>query len=261
MNDDEEEYLNALAELKSIDFNQKKWLLNYFELYKVTLNWPTGLPPINRTNLIDENHRKNFNFNYTAILNGYDYKFDNNKKLLLSLNVKDNTVELLKVFISASQRADIFAIEDLLSKDGVFEIEDENLELVDTNKEYFLKWYKNKLEETPINEVDTDQCIGCSFGKQVVIFNKGTFPRVPHSFTDKTKSGIMLDSSNGQISKLQFCFSFLKMENKAVCECVGEDYVKYIKEGFSEEEAIAIYDANPNSKYGYITRNIKDLDY
>lgn len=173
---------------------------------------------------------------------------------------KVKTVELLKLFISASQSADIIAIEGLLTDDGVFEIEDENLELVDTNKEYFLKWYKNKLKETPINEVDTDQCIGCSFGKHVIIFNKGTFPRVPQSFTDKTKSGIMLDTSNGKISKLQFCFSFLKMENKHVCDCVGEEYVKFIKQGFSEEEAIAMYDANPDSEYGYITRKLEDED-
>jgi hypothetical protein len=173
---------------------------------------------------------------------------------------KVNTIELLKLFISASQRADFFAIERLLSDEGVFEIEDENLELVDTTKNNFLIWYKKKLKETPINKVDIDQCIGCSFGKQVVIFNSGTFPRVPQSFSEKTKSGIMVDTSNGKISKLQFCFSFLKMENKAVCECVGEEYLKYIKEGFSEEEAISMYDANPDSDYGYITRKIEEED-
>lgn len=89
MNEDEQEYLNALEELKSIDFIEDKWLLNYFELYKLTLNWPTGLPPINRTNLIEGTHRNVFNFNYGEILKGYDYKFDNNNKLLLSLDKKD----------------------------------------------------------------------------------------------------------------------------------------------------------------------------
>jgi hypothetical protein len=171
---------------------------------------------------------------------------------------KINTVELIKLFIYASQSKDIYSLECLLSDDGVFEIEDENLEIVDTTKEYFLKWYKNKLNDTTIIEVDTDQCIGCSFGKQVVIFNKGSFPRVPQSFTEKTKSGIMVDTLNDKISKLQFCFSFLKMENKFVCDCVGEEYLKYIKEGYTEEEAVALYDADPNSEYGYITRNITD---
>jgi hypothetical protein len=90
MNEDEQEYLYALGELKSLDFNEDKWLVNYFELYKLTLNWPTGLPPINRTNLIEGTHRNFFNFNYTEILKGYDYKFDNHSKQIISLCRKNN---------------------------------------------------------------------------------------------------------------------------------------------------------------------------
>jgi hypothetical protein len=169
-----------------------------------------------------------------------------------------NTIELIKLFVSATLNADIKAIEYLLADDGVFEIEDKNLELVDTSKKEFLQWYNNKLKETTIKEVTNDQCIGCSFGNQVVIFNNGTFPRVPQEFTDKTKAGLMLDSHNGKIHRIQFCFSFLKTENKAVCDCVGEEYVKYIKLGLSEEEAIATYDTNPNSEYNYITKKIEE---
>jgi hypothetical protein len=167
-----------------------------------------------------------------------------------------NTIQLIKKFVSASLNADINTIEYLLSDDGIFEFENENLELIDTSKKEFLQWYKNKLKETIITEVTNDQCIGCSFGNQVVIFNNGTFPRVPQDFTDKIKAGLMLETLESKISKIQFCFSFLKTENKAVCEFVGEEYVKYIKLGFSEEEAISTYDANPISKYNYITRNI-----
>lgn len=89
MEDNEQEYISALMELKRIDVDEEKWLLNYFELYKLTLNWPTGLPPINRTNLLEGTHRFFFNFNYNKILKGYDYKFDNNNKILLSLDKKD----------------------------------------------------------------------------------------------------------------------------------------------------------------------------
>ena len=169
-----------------------------------------------------------------------------------------NTIDLIKLFVSATLNADIKAVEYLLADDGVFEIEDKNLELVDTSKKEFLQWYNQKLQQTPILEVTYDQCIGCSFGNQVVIFNNGTFPRVPQDFTDKTKAGMMLESSEGKISKMQFCFSFLKTENKAVCDCVGAEYLKYMKAGFSEEDAIAMYDANPNSEYSYITKNIQE---
>lgn len=179
---------------------------------------------------------------------------------MITEKLLDN-VELIKLFVSASLSADMKAMEYLLAEDGVFEIEDDNLELVDSSKKDFLKWYNNKLQETTINEVTYDQCIGCSFGNQVVIFNNGTFPRVPQEFTDTTKAGLMLDTSDGKISKIQFCFTFLKTENKAVCECVGAEYLKYMKAGFSEEDAIAMYDSNPNSEFSYITKKINEEDY
>jgi hypothetical protein len=169
-----------------------------------------------------------------------------------------DTLELIKLFVSASLKADVYALEQLLSEDGVFEIEDMNLELVDTSKKEFIQWYNNKLQETKLTELVYDQCIGCSFGKQVVIFNNGTFPREPQEFTDKTKAGLMLDTSECKISKIQFCFTFLKTENRAVCECVGDELLKYIKAGFSEEDAIALYDANPDSEYSYITKKINE---
>lgn len=169
-----------------------------------------------------------------------------------------DNIELIKLFVSASLNNDILAIEYLLAEDGIFEIEDKNLELVDASKKEFLLWYNYKLQETTINEVVYDQCIGCSFGKQVVIFNNGTFPREPQDFTDKTKAGLMIDTFDGKITKTMLCLTFLKTENRAVCECVGDELLKYMKAGFSEEDAIAMYDDNPNSEYSYITKKINE---
>jgi hypothetical protein len=167
-----------------------------------------------------------------------------------------DTLELIKQFVSASKNADIKMLEELLDEKGSYEIEDDTLEIIEARKEDFINWYHAKIKVTKINDVIYDQCIGCSFGKNIVILNFGSFPRLPQEFTDKTKSGLMIESKNGKIHRIQFCFSFLKTENKAVCEFVGEEYVKYIKLGFSKEEAISTYDANPISKYNYITRNI-----
>ncbi|WP_396154768.1 hypothetical protein [Flavobacterium macrobrachii] len=172
-----------------------------------------------------------------------------------------DTNELIKQFIAASENIDILKLEELLDEYGAYEIEDDTFEVNETSKSEFLKWYTTKLKTTKITDIIYDQCIGCSFGKNIVLLNHGTFPRIPQEFTDKTKAGLMLDSKDGKIHKIQFCFSFLKTENKAVCDCVGEEYVKYIKQGFSENEAIAIYDANPNSEYSYITKKINDDKY
>jgi hypothetical protein len=167
-----------------------------------------------------------------------------------------DTIEIIKLFVSASLSTDILAIEYLLAEEGVFQIEDVNLELVDTAKIDFLQWYGSKLQETKINEVIYDQCIGCSFGKNILLFNNGKFPREPQDFADTTKAGLMINTFEGKITQIMFCFSFLKTENRAVFECVGDELVKYIKAGFSEEEAVAMYDANPESEYSYITKKI-----
>lgn len=172
-----------------------------------------------------------------------------------------DTNELIKQFIAASENIDILKLKELLDEYGAYEIEDDTFEVNETSKSEFLKWHTTKLKTTKITDIIYDQCIGCSFGKNIVLLNHGTFPRIPQEFTDKTKAGLMLDSKDGKIHKIQFCFSFLKTENKAVCDCVGEEYVKYIKQGFSENEAIAIYDANPNSEYSYITKKINDDKY
>lgn len=176
------------------------------------------------------------------------------KQTILTLD----TIELIKQFISASKNVNIIRLEKLLDNKGIFEIEDGNLEIIESSKADFLRWYSTKLKATKITDIIYDQCIGCSFGKNIVLFNQGTFPRMPQEFTDKTKAGLMLDTKDGKIHKIQFCFSFLKTDNKAVCDCVGEEYVKYIKQGFSEEEAIEMYEANPNSKYSYITNKLQE---
>ena len=168
------------------------------------------------------------------------------------------TIELIKKFIAASKEGDVLTIEELLLDDGNYEIEDDKFEIIETSKPEFLKWFNAKIETEKITDVIFDQCIGCSFGNHVVIFNNGTFPRIPQEFTDATKAGLMFDTQDGKISRIQFCFTFLKTENIYVHECVGREYVKYMKLGYSSEQAIAMYKANPNSEYAYITKKLRD---
>ncbi len=58
---EEDNCLIALAEINSLDFCTKKWIINNFELYKTTLIWPENLPQINRSNLIIGTLMENFN--------------------------------------------------------------------------------------------------------------------------------------------------------------------------------------------------------
>jgi len=79
----EQDYLYALSKINDIDYDDNKWLIDNFELYKSTLNWPVGLPPINRTNLIEGTLKKKFNLFYCNLLNDFNYEFDKgNLKIL-----------------------------------------------------------------------------------------------------------------------------------------------------------------------------------
>jgi hypothetical protein len=117
-----------------------------------------------------------------------------------------NGVECIKDFVLASKNADIVSIEVLLDNNGVFEIEVLNKKIVVANKQDFLNWYESKLLETKIEEVEFDQCIGCSFGNHVVIFNKGKFPRETEEPSEKFKSVLKLVFDGNLISKISFCY-------------------------------------------------------
>jgi hypothetical protein len=67
-------------------------------------------------------------------------------------------IELIKLFVSASLNNDILAIEYLLVEDGVFEIEDKNLELIDASKRNFycgivISFKKQELMKLPMTNV------------------------------------------------------------------------------------------------------------
>ena len=79
----ESPYLDALVEINSNHFNDKKWLITNFELYKRTLNWPDNLPPIRRSNLQVGTLIEKFSTNYREILSEFDYELDNENRILI----------------------------------------------------------------------------------------------------------------------------------------------------------------------------------
>jgi hypothetical protein len=79
---EEDNYLKVLAEINNLDFCKKKWLVDNFELYKITLNWPKNLPPINRSDLIKGTLREKFNSTYKEFLSEFKYELNNEKQIL-----------------------------------------------------------------------------------------------------------------------------------------------------------------------------------
>ena len=68
--------------MKFCDLPNKAWLVLYFEFYKSTLNWPPGLPPINRSYMIPGTLRTKFNSFYREKLNEFEHDFDDENKTL-----------------------------------------------------------------------------------------------------------------------------------------------------------------------------------
>jgi hypothetical protein len=64
----ESDYLQALTEINSQSYDENKWLEDHIELYLSTVNWPKGLPPISRSNLIKGTLREKFHTTYEAVL-------------------------------------------------------------------------------------------------------------------------------------------------------------------------------------------------
>jgi len=140
------------------------------------------------------------------------------------------TRELLHAFVEASQSGDITAITQLLDDLGEFEYQDEDCETHTGNKKEFVTWYSQRLTTTSITSVDYDQCLHCVIGGSVVLFNEGTFPRMPLGFFERGKSGLRISSKDGLINGIYFCFVFLKNDNDSLARDSYER--RKIEEGF-----------------------------
>ena len=76
------EYHIALHDSETEGLDRKKWLIDYFELYKTTLIWPVGLPPIKSCNVKLGTGAERFYSVYKDFLSEFEYTFDNEFRTL-----------------------------------------------------------------------------------------------------------------------------------------------------------------------------------
>jgi len=160
--------------------------------------------------------------------------------------------DIASKFALASKNRDLELLKRLLSKDGSFHILDSALDTIEVPREEFLAWYKEKLATIPIESIDYDQCLLCLFGKPVVLFNNGNFPRQAKNSSERRKTGLALNIKSKKIFEIAFCYTFLKTENKFVFEVTGEKIKKYIEDGLSQEEAIAKGVADESNEFKFV---------
>jgi hypothetical protein len=158
------------------------------------------------------------------------------------------TADIAIEFAQATKLNDIKLVESLLHDNGEFQVQDIKNEIIDANKNEFIKWYKTKLDNTPITDIVYDQCLHCQIGNSVVIFNNGKFPRTIKDSSERSKTGLMIDTKEGKIITMKFCFVFLKTENKYEFECNLDKIKTLINQGLSINEAYKIVIGNDPSE-------------
>lgn len=136
----------------------------------------------------------------------------------MEVAVLPTTSPIVAEFAEAAIKKDMKVIESLLSDEGKFETQTKNLSSRIANKKSFLKWFKMKLSETTITEVEYDKCIHCYIGNPVLLFNKGTFPVIPKNNGYRSKMGLMLDIQDSKIQQIKFCSLFLETDNPFIYE-------------------------------------------
>lgn len=80
---EELEYHIALNDIQDAGIDKKQWLKDNFLLYKTTLIYPIGLPPIKICNLEKRPVILAFHKTYREILEEFEYEFDNNLRALI----------------------------------------------------------------------------------------------------------------------------------------------------------------------------------
>ncbi len=137
----------------------------------------------------------------------------------MSESLETKTKDIVKMFAGAVEAHDYNIIAALLADDGKFEIKDEQLEVIESDKSSFLGWLTTELLATTITKIEYDNCILCRVGNPVILFNDGHFPKMKLELSTKSMNGFMLHVIDNQIRELSFCYSFAHRENKYQFEC------------------------------------------
>ena len=153
--------------------------------------------------------------------------------------------EVIENFVIACKTVDIKRIEGMLADTGEYDVQDDALEAIVTDKSTFLIWFKQRLEQTKIESVDYDNCLYCNIGCPVVLFNKGEFPRRARSLSENSTTGLRIGVGNGSINRVQFCNNLVRTETQFEFERVGHKIVDLTKKGVSFHEAYSQVTGKP----------------
>ncbi|MCG9909761.1 MAG: hypothetical protein MH137_00540 [Flavobacteriales bacterium] len=121
--------------------------------------------------------------------------------------------DMAQQFAEACVMKNMPQIQNMLCDQGVYEIQNEELEIEEVGKEAFMEWFFPIMIQQLYLPFYLDQCNGCMKGKPVIIFLDGKFPRSRWKLGDMHKSGLMIEEKDNKIVKIMFCYSFCETTN------------------------------------------------
>lgn len=122
-------------------------------------------------------------------------------------------VRIERVFAQALVDESKQTLFDILSDDGVFTIQETNLDTQEVDKQTFIDWILSKRKVLESLNYNFDQCTFCRIGNPVCIFNDGSFPKQPKDDSEKVKTGLMFVTNDNMIEEIRFCYSFISTDN------------------------------------------------
>lgn len=141
--------------------------------------------------------------------------------------------DVTTTFGNALLNKDLKTIVSLLSEDGIYEIQSPRLNTLQVEKKRFVTWFKKRLKQESELTITYDQCMHCYIGGIVLLLNNGKFPRQIKDSSERSKTGLMLEVKDGLISRVKFCYVFVKSDNMYVYEIRIARIKYYIDQGNS----------------------------
>jgi hypothetical protein len=148
---------------------------------------------------------------------------------------------ILNEFGNAICNGDVKIIGDLLSDKGVFEYQNEDLEIVSGVKEQFLSWILLRKVEYPKMEFEftTFTCHYCLQNNGVLVFDGGNFPFIAYLKYLISKVGLAVQILESKIISVHFC---LKVSDDFERQSFYENY-------FPEAHQLAAKTGNEVNSY------------
>jgi hypothetical protein len=143
----------------------------------------------------------------------------------MRLKVNSGRKTIITDLAEAISSYNINGLEELLSADGEFAIQNEKNEIINSGKQSFIVWLgKCYHESVPSGRFRRGlrftivQCLHCVTGNPIIIFDNGNFPGFPGIREKDEKSGFVIQFAGNRITGIEFCFLAMKTESPFIYE-------------------------------------------